>query len=430
VRAEIVGVGTELLLGQIANENARYISEHLAEIGVDVLHHQAVGDNLERIASTLRLALSRADVVIVTGGLGPTQDDITREGLALAIGVRLERRPEIEAFLRERFASRGREMPEMNLQQADVPEGGRFILPERGTAPALAAQTADGGRLYLVAGVPAEMREMMDRLILPELRELAGPAVIVSRILKVAGVAESRVAEMLDDVFRGSQNPSIAYLAGSGEVKVRVTAKAGTREEAEVLIEPVAGEVARRLGAFVYSEEGEDLEQTVGRLLRERGMTVACAESLTGGSLAFRLSRAEGSSDYFLGSAVCYTAEAKIEVLGVRKETVEGHGVVSEQCAREMARGAIRIYRADAAMALTGVAGPDPHDGQPPGTVCAASAIGGEEEARTFRAPGDRAQVRRWAEQVALDMLRRQLQGIPVPEQVGPSTRAPAGGAG
>ena len=301
MRAEIVGVGTELLLGQIANENARCISERLAEIGVDVLYHQAVGDNLERIAATLKLALSRADVVIVTGGLGPTQDDITREGLALAIDVRLERRPEIEAFLRERFSSRGREMPEMNLQQADVPEGGRFVLPERGTAPALAARTADGKRVYLVAGVPAEMREMMDRLILPELRELAGPAAIVSRILKVAGVAESRVAEMLDDVFRGSENPSIAYLAGSGEVKVRVTAKAGTREEAEAMIEPVAGEVARRLGAFVYSEEGEDLEQTVGRLLRERGMTVACAESLTGGSLAFRLSRAEGASDVLPG---------------------------------------------------------------------------------------------------------------------------------
>jgi nicotinamide-nucleotide amidase len=429
VRAEIVGVGTELLLGQIANENARYISEQLAEVGVDVLHHQAVGDNLERIAAVLRLALSRADVVIVTGGLGPTQDDITREGLALALGVDLERRREIEEFLRERFSARGWSMPAMNAQQADVPEGGRHVLPKRGTAPALAVETADGKRVYLVAGVPAEMREMMDRLILPELRELAGPAAIVSRILKVAGVGESRVAEMLDDVFRGSENPSIAYLAGSGEVKVRVTAKAGTREEAEAMIRPVAAEVTRRLGSFVYSEEGEDLEQTVGRLLRGRGMTVACAESLTGGSLGFRLSRAEGASDFFVGSAVCYTAEAKMEVLGVTKETVDGPGVVSEECAREMARGAMRLYGSDTAMALTGVAGPDPHDGKPPGTVCAASAIDGEEEARTFRAPGDRAQVRRWAEQVALDMLRRQLEGISVPERVGPSMR-PAGEAG
>lgn len=423
MRAEIVGVGTELLLGQIANDNARYISERLSEIGVDVLYHTAVGDNPGRIEETFRRALERTDVVVVTGGLGPTQDDITREGLAAAIGARLVREEAIVAFLRERFASRGRDMPDSNLQQADVPEGGRYVLPERGTAPGLSVPVSGGKLVFLMAGVPSEMREMMDRMVLPELRELAGPAAIRSRLLKVVGVSESRIAEVLDDLFHGSTNPSIAYLAGGGEVKVRVTAKAPTAEEAEAMIAPLAAEIEGRLGASVYSEEGEDLEQVVGRLLEERGASVACGESLTGGSLGVRLSIRPGSSAYFRGSAVCYTAEAKRAVLGVRAETLEGPGVVSEECASEMAAGARRLYGADVGLAVTGAAGPEAHGDKPAGTVCVALSADGDDVARTFHAPGDRVAVRRWAEQVALDMLRRHLQGEPIPEQVGPATQ-------
>jgi len=423
VRAEIVGVGTELLLGQIANDNARYISERLSEIGVDVLYHSAVGDNLGRIEEVFRQALDRVDVVVVTGGLGPTQDDITREGLAAAAGLALVRQEAIVESLRERFASRGREMPDSNLQQADVPEGGRYVISEQGTAPGLSVPLAGGKRVYLMAGVPAEMREMMERMVLPELRELAGPSAIRSRLLKVAGVSESRIAEVLDDLFHGSTNPSIAYLAGGGEVKVRVTAKAATAEEAEAMIAPVAAEVERRLGASVYSEEGEDLEQVVGRLLEERGGSVACGESLTGGSLGVRLSIRPGSSAFFRGSAVCYTPEAKQSVLGVRAETIDGPGVVSEECASEMAAGARRLYAADIGLAVTGAAGPDAHGDKPAGTVCVALGAEGVDVARTFHAPGNRVAVRRWAEQVALDMLRRHLRGEPIPEQVGPATR-------
>lgn len=424
MRAEVVGVGTEILLGQICNDNARWISERLAEIGVDVLFHQAVGDNRRRIAEALRLALSRADVLIVTGGLGPTQDDITREGVAEALGIGLRREPEIERFLRARFASFGRAMPVSNLQQADVPEGGRYFLPDRGTAPSLAVMGPGGKRVYAVAGVPAEMREMMTKWILPELRGVVGDATIVSQTVKVTGVAESKVAEVLDDLFNATTNPSVAYLASSGEVKVRITAKAGSREAARALIEPVSLEVRRRLGASVFSTEDERLEEVVGGLLRERELTVACAESLTGGSLGVRLSEAAGASDYFRGSAVTYTAAAKIRVLGVRRETIEGPGVVSEECAREMAEGALRIYASDVALALTGVAGPEAHDGKPPGTVCVALVAEGVEESRTFRAPGDRAMVRRWSEQAALDMLRRYLSGLPGPTDLGPPTSA------
>jgi competence/damage-inducible protein CinA-like protein len=410
MRAEIIAIGTELLLGQIPNDNARWISERLAEIGVDTLHHQAVGDNLERIADVFRLALSRADVVISTGGLGPTQDDITREGLAVALGVRLVRHPEIEEFLRERFRRLGRDMPESNVRQAEVPEGARFLLPQRGTAPGLAVETAGGRRVFAVPGVPAEMREMLEETFLPELAEVAGPSAIVSRVVKVTGVAEAMVAELLDDLFRASSNPSVAYLASAGEVRVRLTAKATTRGEALDLIRPLAEEVQRRLGDHVFTTNDEALEQVVGRLLKERRKTVAAAESLTGGGLAVRLSAAPGSSATFTGSAVCYTAATKRDVLGVRQETIDDAGVVSEACAREMARGARRIFRADLGVSLTGVAGPEEHDGKPVGTVCAGLAWEDGEESREFRAPGDRDQVRRWAEQAALDLLRRHLE--------------------
>jgi nicotinamide-nucleotide amidase len=410
MRAEIIGVGTEILLGQICNNNAQWISDRLAEVGVDVLHHQAVGDNEVRIADAFSLALSRADVVIATGGLGPTQDDITREGLARALGLPLVRTPEIEAYLRSKFEGLGREMPESNLRQADVPQGARYILPERGTAPGLICTTSERRLVVVVPGVPAEMKEMMAGSILPELAGLAGPSTIISRTIRVTGLPESKAAEMLDDLFRSSSNPTVAYLASSGEVKVRLTAKAPTRAEAETLIGPVAGEIAGRLGRHVFTTTDEELEQVVGRLLKARQASVACAESLTGGGLAVRLSLAPGASAYFKGSAVCYTADAKRDVLGVSEETLQGPGVVSEECAREMALGARRIFRADIGVGLTGAAGPEPHAGAAPGTVCMALAVDDREESRAFRAPGDRDQVRRWAGQAALDLLRRYLE--------------------
>jgi nicotinamide-nucleotide amidase len=427
VKAEIVGVGTEILLGQICNNNAQWISQRLAEIGVDVLHHQAVGDNVERIEGAFRLALSRSDVVIATGGLGPTQDDITREGLAAALGVPLVRHPEIEDLLREKFARLGREMPEINVIQGDVPKGARYIVPGRGTAPGLICETPEGRRVYAVPGVPAEMREMMTETILPELADLAGPSALVSRTIKVTGMAESRVAELLDDLFRTSTNPTVAYLASSGEVKVRLTAKAPSRAEAETVIDPLAEEVVGRLGRYVFSTSDEELEQVIGRLLVEKGMTIASAESLTGGNVGVRLSSAAGASEYFKGGAVTYTAEAKRKVLGVRKETIEGPGVVSEECAIEMARGARELFESDIALGLTGVAGPEPHDGKPPGTVCVGLSAQDREESRCFRAPGDREQVRRWAEQAGLDMARRYLEGASALGDLGPATGADAG---
>jgi nicotinamide-nucleotide amidase len=417
VRAEVVGVGTELLLGQIANTNARWISERLGAVGVDVLHHQAVGDNVPRIVEALRLALDRADVVLVTGGLGPTEDDLTRDAIAQLLGLQMVRHPEIEDLLRKKFAGYGRgDMPLSNLRQADVPEGMRTILPVRGTAPGLVAESLDGKRIYAVPGVPVEMEEMMEGTILRELAALAGPATIVSRTLRSASLGESRVAERLRDLFEASSNPSVAYLASSSEVKVRLTAKAETRAEAESMLAPLVAEVGARLGDAIFTVDDEELEVAVGRLLRAAGASLACGESLTGGGVGARLTAAPGASDYFLGSAVVYTAGAKRNVLGVSRETIDGPGVVSERCALEMAAGARRVFGADIGLALTGAAGPEPHAGAEPGTVWVALDADDVRYARGFRVPGERFRVRRWAEQAALDLVRRYLEGVPLPD--------------
>ncbi len=404
-----------MLLGQIANTNAQWMSERLAGVGVDVLHHQVVGDNLDRIVGALRLALGRSDVVLVTGGLGPTQDDITRDAIAELLDVPMVRRVEIEALLRAKFAGFGRSMPENNLRQADVPQGVRYIVPIRGTAPGLVADMQDGRRLYAVPGVPAEMIEMMQGTVLTELAALAGPAALVSRTIRCTGIGESAVAERLDDLFRALTDPTVAYLASSGEVKVRLTAKATTREEAERRIDPVASEVVRRLGDVVFTTTDESLEEAVGRLLREAGKTLACAESLTGGGIGARITAVPGSSGYFVGSAVVYTADSKHVVLDVSDETLRGPGAVSEECAREMASGARRLFGADLAVSLTGAAGPESHDGAEPGTVWVALDSDDLQHARGFVAAGERDRVRRWAEQAALDLVRRYLEGAALP---------------
>lgn len=409
MKGEVIGIGNEILLGAIANSNARWISEHLAAVGVDVRNQQVVGDDVGAIEDAFRLALSRADVIVATGGLGPTGDDVTREGLSKAVGRELVSRSEIEDFLRERFRRMGRAMPESNLRQADVPEGARYVLPKRGTAPGLMIEFEDAKRVYVVPGVPAEMEEMMDGTILSELGALTGGRTIVSRTLRSVGVAEAKVGELLHDLFARHANPAMAFLPTEGEVRIRLTATAESAEEAERVIAPVSEEVRRRLGDAIFGEDENSLEEVVGELLAERSIWLACAESLTGGELSARITAVPDASKHFAGSAVCYSPEAKRNVLGVSKETIEGPGTVSEECAREMARGALRLFGADVAVSLTGVAGPEPLEGKPPGTVWIGIAARDKEDAVSFVAPGDRTQVRRWAEQGALNLLRKYL---------------------
>lgn len=416
MRADIVAVGTELLLGQIANTNARWMSERLAAIGVDVLHHEVVGDNVERIVAVLRECAARSDVVLVTGGLGPTGDDLTRDAIAATMGVGMVRHPELEEMLREKFRGYGRgEMPATNLRQADVPEGARYVVPERGTAPGLVAELPGGATVFAMAGVPAEMIEVMEGTVLPELVDRSGAGAIVSRVIKVVGMGESAVAERIDDLFGASTNPTVAFLAGVGDVKVRLTAKAASRDAADVLIAPVLAEVRARLGDVVYSDADETLEAVVLRLLTAAGRTLACAESLTGGGVGARLTAIPGASASFVGSAVVYTPEAKRAVLGVPAEVLNGSGPVSSPCAIAMAHGARRLFGSDVAIALTGVAGPEGHGDHVPGTVVVALAADGVEHARAYATRGERDRVRGWAEQAALDLVRRHLAGLPLP---------------
>jgi len=416
VRCEIVGVGTELLLGQIVNTNAAWIGQRLAEVGWDCLRHTVVGDNQERIAGVLREALDRADAVIVTGGLGPTQDDVTREAVAAAAGVALRRDPAIERWLEERFARFGvRRMAQMNLRQADVPEGARTIDNPRGSAPGLVIEIG-GTPLYAVPGVPREMEGMLERVVLPDLAARAGEGrAIVSRTLRTAGVGESLLAERLTPLWESTgaagEGVTMAYLASPGEVRVRLTAVGATREEALARIAPVEQAIRDELGAVLYGFDDETLEQAVARLLGERGQTLATAESLTGGLVGGRVTTVPGASDHYPGGVVAYATEAKATILGVDHKLLDEHGPVSEPVAAAMAEGVRLAFAADVGLATTGVAGPTEQGGHPIGSLCLAVADAVGTVTTTQRAPGDRTQVRAWATTLALDLLRRRLEG-------------------
>jgi len=406
MRAEVLGVGTELLLGDIVNTNAAHIGRALAAAGIDCFRHGVVGDNIDRIADAMREALSRADALIVTGGLGPTQDDVTREAIAVVTTRRLVRVSALEQRLRDRFAKLGREMAASNLRQADVPEGARVIDQTFGTAPGLIVEHQDKV-IYAIPGVPAEMEDMMQRAVLPDLLTRGGgPATIVSRVLRVAGVTESGVADALAetwDTFSGGV--TMAFLAGGGEVRVRLTAKAASVREVTEHLDAAEAAVRAALGRAVIGIDDETLEVVIGKLLLARGWTLACAESLTGGALGARIVSAAGASGYFRGSIVAYATETKTTVLGVPAGDLDRHGPVSVPVARAMAEGARRVLGADVGLAATGVAGPTEH-GRPVGTVVLAVAGPAGTEDRELRLPGDREFIRRLAAASALNLLR------------------------
>ncbi len=408
MRCEVVAVGTELLLGQIVDTNSAWIGEQLALAGIDSHFQTRVGDNAARMESVIRAALERSDAVIVCGGLGPTQDDITREVIASVMGAELLRDPEVEERIRAMFGSRGREMPENNLRQADVPEGAAAIPLQPGTAPGLVCPVGTKV-IYAVPGVPWEMRQMVGQVVIPDLRDRAGEsAVICSRVLRTWGQSESGLAELLGDRIaeldrRGS--PTLAFLASGIEgLKVRITAKASSEEEADRILTEEVEVVAAILGDLVFSLDDRSMEEEVLDLLRSRGLTLATAESVTGGLVAARLTDVPGASEVLRGSVVAYAPEVKFELLGV----AEGP-VVTEDAARAMALGAARVLGADCAVSTTGVAGPDEQEAQPVGTVCLGWSIEGSAEAVRLRFPGDRRRVREFATITLLDLLRRSL---------------------
>lgn len=405
MNAEIVAVGTELLLGQIVNTNAKELSAALADIGVDVYYQTVVGDNLDRMVDTLRRALQRADVVIVTGGLGPTPDDITREGIAAAAGVGLQRDEELAAQIRGFFEKLGRSMPKDNLRQADLPHGAVAIAPE-GTAPGFYLETA-GKLIFSLPGVPWEMTAMLQKSVLPMLKDRPGAQPIVSREVIVVGLGESRTHELLEDIVAAQTNPTIAYRASAGQVRLRISAKADTEADALSLIRPVESAIRERLGEDAVEGTHGSLADALGEMLRSRKATMAAAESLTGGLIAAELTRTGGSGDYFLGSLVTYDTAAKREVAGVDRGILEGPGAVSAEAAAALAEGAAQRFGADLGISATGVAGPTEQEGKPVGTIFVGATFGGRTETRKVRGYGDREHVRRIAATSALDLGRR-----------------------
>lgn len=404
---EVVAVGTELLLGQIVNGNGATIGAALAEQGFDANFQQVVGDNLPRMTQALETAMGRSDAVIVTGGIGPTQDDITREAMCAATGVPMEHSAEYEEQLRQRWGMLGRQMPPSNLRQADYPRGAELLPNPKGTAPGL-AMNHDGVWLFALPGVPEEMTLLLTNQVLPRLRDAAGMAeVITSRILRTWGRPESWIADRLDDLFTSSTNPSVAFLASGGEIKVRLTAKAPDRRTAAELIAPLEEEVRRRLGSSVFGADDETIEAVIFRLLDERGWTIGTAESVTGGMVSARLTAVPGASAYVRGGVVAYAADLKEALLDV---TDLSAGVVSEPTALAMAAGARQRLGVDVAVALTGSAGPDPLD-KPKGTVVIAVATPEGSSARTLTFAGDRERVRTYAVTASLQLTRLAISG-------------------
>lgn len=410
--AEIVTVGTELLLGQIVDTNSAWLAQELAAMGVAVHYQTKVGDNHARMVEVFRAALARADVLLVTGGLGPTQDDITREAIAEVTGRPLRRDDEIVRRVREMFASRGREMAESNLRQADVPEGADWLPMTMGTAPGLKVPAGDGRWIYAFAGVPAEMKEMFTRAVAPDLRRLAGhDGVIRSRLLKTWGAAESSLAEMLHDRFRAledSTTTTLAFLAGEGVVRVRITVRAADDDAATALLDAEEERCRDVLGDLVFGVDDDTLESVCVRILAERGLTLAAAESMTGGMVGTWLTRVAGASAVFRGSAVTYATATKTALLGVDPALLDAHGPVSEPVAAAMAAGARARFDADVAVAVTGSAGPDVQ-GSARGETYLAVDVGGDVRVTRVLLPGDRERVRMFATATLLDLLRRRL---------------------
>ncbi|WP_295588156.1 competence/damage-inducible protein A [uncultured Oscillibacter sp.] len=413
--AEIIAVGTELLLGNIANTNAQELSQALSAVGINVYWHTVVGDNPERLAQAVDIARRRADVIITTGGLGPTYDDLTKQTVCAAFGLPLVFHPDILEEIRRYFEKNVHlAMPENNRPQAEFPKDAVIFPNSVGTAPGCAFQCG-GIHVLMLPGPPFEMRTMLHDYALPYLRALS-PEVIVSHDIMTFGLGESPMEERLRERMAHMENPSLATYAKPSEVRLRATAKAATAEAAEGLLRPVVEEVCALLGDVVYGVDVASLEAVCSEALRRRGLTMASAESCTGGQIAQRMTALAGASQVYRGGVVSYWTDMKAAVLGVDRDVLEQHGAVSEQTARAMAQGARRITGADVAVSVTGVAGPDPDErGNSVGLVF----IGLDTPDGTFCRRCDfgrrrRDRIQELSANHAFDLLRRYLAGLPL----------------
>jgi len=408
MRCEVIAIGTELLLGQITDTNSSWIGEQLALAGIDSLYQIKVGDNLGRMVECIRLALSRSDAVITCGGLGPTQDDITREAIAEVMGVPLVRHPEIGERIRHMFESRGRTMPENNLRQADVPEGARTVAEQPGTAPGLICPIGDKV-IYAVPGVPHEMRTMVQGSILEDLRRRAGfTGIIKSRVLRTWGHSESGLAELLADridALDAAGNPTIAFQASGIEgIKVRITVKADSESSASQMLEEEERNVRGILGNFIFGTDEQTMESVVLDALRERRLTLAVAEITSGGLIGTRLSAIDASGEVFLGSVVPISGAVRETLLGVPHDAIG-----TAEAAAILAQAVRRMLDADIGISTTGLHDVNAPSTLPPGTTFLGIATATDTDVEQVRLPGDRERIRQFSVISLLNYLRLKL---------------------
>jgi nicotinamide-nucleotide amidase len=412
MQAEIIAVGSELLTAQRLDTNSLYLTDQLNALGVEVVTKCVIGDDRERLAEAIRRAVRDSRIVIVTGGLGPTEDDVTRDAAALALDRKQRFHDDISDQLEQRFRQMGRKMAEVNKRQAFILEGAEILPNDRGTAP---GQWIDesGSSVILLPGPPHEMKAMFTRQCLPRLERRLPKLAIRSIVMRVAGMPESDLDQLIAPVYKKYENPVTTILAAAGDIQVHLRARCATEAEALALLVEVAGPIEQLLAEKIYSRNGEPLEAVVGELLRQHRATLSVAESCTGGLLAERITSVPGSSDYFEGGFVTYTKRLKTELLGVSEAVLESAGAVSQETAEAMAIGARRRTGSTYALAVTGVAGPwQGGETAPVGTVYVALAdVNGARVAhRQFL--GDRDRIRQFTTQMALDMLRRKILGI------------------
>lgn len=408
MNAELIAVGTEILLGDIVNTDAQLISQGLSELGINVFYQTVVGDNPDRLRGVIENAKQRADIIITTGGLGPTLDDLTKETLAEVFGKKLALHQPSYNRLVDFFHAIDREMTPNNVKQAWLPKDCTVFTNQWGTAPGCAFE-ADGKHVLMLPGPPRECNPMWKECAMPYLYPLAGGC-IVSHNIRVFGLGESAMEDRLHDMMESMTNPTIAPYAKVSECFARVTAKADTTEEAEALLAPVVDKVCDMLGDDVYGVDVDSLEQVVGDLLREKGLTLAVAESCTGGLLSKRITDVPGSSAYYKGGVCSYTNEVKVNLLGVEQATLDAYTAVSEQVAGQMARGVARVLGTDIGIGITGIAGPDGGtEEQPVGLVYISIFYAGNTVTKKMQTSLGRDRVRNHAASTALDMIRRQI---------------------
>ena len=407
--AEIVAVGSELLTPLRTDTNSLWLTEKLNDIGIEVKLKTIVGDDEARLEETIRDALKRSEIVITTGGLGPTEDDVTRQVSARAVERELVYLDELEADLRERFRRWGRDMPEINKRQAFVIDGADVLPNPNGSAVGMFLPL-DGKCLAVFPGPPREMRPMFENFVFPKLREMAGDVLVKRRILRVSGMGESAVDEIIAPIYKSYPDVQTSILFSRVEIEIHLIARSSSIEEASAVLTELTEKICSALGPAVFATNGETMEEVVGSLLKSRGETVSVAESCTGGMIGMRLTEVSGSSAYFIEGSVVYSNESKIRTLNVSEQTLRDHGAVSAETAEEMAKGMRDRSGSDYAISVTGIAGPEGGtEEKPVGTVFIGYSDPNRTRSMKFVFPGDRELIRWRSSQAALDYLRRQI---------------------